>query len=76
MLYVRCEERKSTIRKLELFVGLPRVMCCCCRFQDVEEESNVDLETTNEETNREQNNNSMFQQNLEIPQDNSMINAR
>lgn len=48
------------------------------RFQDVEEESNVDLDTTtNEETNREQNNNSMFQQNLEIPQDNnSMINAR
>lgn len=46
------------------------------RFQDVEEESNVDLEPTSDETNREQNNNSMFQQNLEIPQDNAMINAR
>lgn len=51
-------------------------MCGGFRFQDAEEESNVDLETTNEETNREQNNNSMFQQNLEIPQDNSIINTR
>lgn len=48
-----------------------------CRFQDVEEESNVDLEThTDNPTDREQNNNSMFQQNLEIPHDNSMVNSR
>lgn len=47
------------------------------RFQDVSEERDpVDTVTTIQEINREQNNNSMFQENLEIPQENSLINSR
>ncbi|KAI4456567.1 basic helix-loop-helix protein neurogenin-related [Holotrichia oblita] len=42
------------------------------RFQDVDEDSAVDLETTTDDTSREQNNNSMFQQNLESSQENVM----
>lgn len=47
------------------------------RFQDASEErDSVDTVTTIQEINREQNNNSMFQENLEIPQENSLINSR
>jgi hypothetical protein len=45
------------------------------RFQDVEDDSTVELETTEDNT-REQNNNSMFQQNLENHQENAMVNSR
>lgn len=41
----------------------------------MEEDSTVELETT-EESTREQNNNSMFQQNLENHQENVMVNTR
>lgn len=48
----------------------------CFRFQDVESDTNLELEPTPDEMNREQNNNSMFQQNLENHQNNEMINSR
>lgn len=43
-------------------------------FQDIEEDSSLELESTAEEGSREQNNNSVFQENLEI--DNDLITTR
>lgn len=45
------------------------------RFQDIEEED-AELETTPEDNNIEPNNNSMFQENLETNQENSLMNSR
>lgn len=50
-------------------------MTFCCRFQDVESDSNVELENSEENhtsNNREQNNNNVYQQNLEYHQENGM----
>lgn len=47
------------------------------RFQDVSDDrDSIDSETTIPEASREQNNNSMFQENLEVPQDISITNSR
>lgn len=50
------------------------------RFVQDESDSNVDLEPQNtldnETSSREQNNNSMFQQNLELHTENTLVNSR
>lgn len=50
------------------------------RFVQDESDSNVDLESQNplenETSSREQNNNSMFQQNLELHPENALVNSR
>ncbi|EFA08567.2 class A basic helix-loop-helix protein 15 [Tribolium castaneum] len=78
--HIKMERKLSKIETLTLaknyIMALTNVICEMrgeekhYTFQDVEDEE-VELETT-EEPNREQNNNSMFQQNLENHQENAM----
>ncbi|XP_044272673.1 protein dimmed [Tribolium madens] len=83
--HIKMERKLSKIETLTLaknyIMALTNVICEMrgeekhYTFQDVEDDSTVELETT-EEPNREQNNNSMFQQNLENHQENAMVNSR
>ncbi|KAF2883060.1 hypothetical protein ILUMI_23106 [Ignelater luminosus] len=85
--HIKMERKLSKIETLTLaknyIMALTNVICEMrgeekhYTFQDVSEERDpVDTVTTIQEINREQNNNSMFQENLEIPQENSLINSR
>lgn len=71
------ERRREALYVKPNFFGYNSINCLLIRFrfQDVEDDSTVELEST-EETTREQNNNSMFQQNLENHQENVMVNSR
>ncbi|XP_063904213.1 neurogenic differentiation factor 6-B isoform X1 [Zophobas morio] len=83
--HIKMERKLSKIETLTLaknyIMALTNVICEMrgeekhYTFQDVEEDSTVELETT-EESTREQNNNSMFQQNLENHQENALVNSR
>ncbi|RZC27659.1 class A basic helix-loop-helix protein 15 [Asbolus verrucosus] len=80
--HIKMERKLSKIETLTLaknyIMALTNVICEMrgeekhYTFQDVEDDSTVELESTEENT-REQNNNSMFQQNLENHQENAMI---
>lgn len=85
--HIKMERKLSKIETLTLaknyIMALTNVICEMrgeekhYTFQDASEErDSVDTVTTIQEINREQNNNSMFQENLEIPQENSLINSR
>ncbi|KAF5270184.1 hypothetical protein FQR65_LT05664 [Abscondita terminalis] len=85
--HIKMERKLSKIETLTLaknyIMALTNVICEMrgeekhYTFQDVSEDrDSVDTVTTIQEINREQNNNSMFQENLEIPQENTMINSR
>jgi class B basic helix-loop-helix protein 8 len=83
--HIKMERKLSKIETLTLaknyIMALTNVICEMrgeekhYTFQDVEDDSTVELETTEDNT-REQNNNSMFQQNLENHQENAMVNSR
>ncbi|KAK4873584.1 hypothetical protein RN001_012944 [Aquatica leii] len=85
--HIKMERKLSKIETLTLaknyIMALTNVICEMrgeekhYTFQDVSEDrDSVDTVTTIPEINREQNNNSMFQENLEIPQENTTINSR
>ncbi|KAK5641381.1 hypothetical protein RI129_009928 [Pyrocoelia pectoralis] len=85
--HIKMERKLSKIETLTLaknyIMALTNVICEMrgeekhYTFQDVSEDrDSVDTVTTIQEINREQNNNSMFQENLEIPQENTLINSR
>lgn len=80
--HIKMERKLSKIETLTLaknyIMALTNVICEMrgeerhYTFDDiVEDDSTGELETT-EESSREQNNNSMFQENLELPQENTM----
>ncbi|KAB0793179.1 hypothetical protein PPYR_12799 [Photinus pyralis] len=85
--HIKMERKLSKIETLTLaknyIMALTNVICEMrgeekhYTFQDVSEDrDSVDTVTTIQEISREQNNNSMFQENLELPQENTLINSR
>ncbi|XP_017772594.1 PREDICTED: protein dimmed [Nicrophorus vespilloides] len=86
--HIKMERKLSKIETLTLaknyIMALTNVICEMrgeekhYTFQDAEEDSSAELETGSEEpTNREQNNNSLHQQNLEVPApENAAVAAR
>lgn len=84
--HIKMERKLSKIETLTLaknyIMALTNVICEMrgeekhYTFQDIESDTNIELESTGDEINREQNNNSMFQQNLENHQENSLVNTR
>lgn len=84
--HIKMERKLSKIETLTLaknyIMALTNVICEMrgeekhYTFQDIESDTNIELESTGDEINREPNNNSMFQQNLENHQENSLVNTR
>ncbi|KAF5287480.1 hypothetical protein FQA39_LY04108 [Lamprigera yunnana] len=85
--HIKMERKLSKIETLTLaknyIMALTNVICEMrgeekhYTFQDVSEDrDSVDTVTTIQEMSREQNNNSMFQENLEIPQESTITNSR
>ncbi|XP_045476746.1 class A basic helix-loop-helix protein 15-like isoform X1 [Harmonia axyridis] len=84
--HIKMERKLSKIETLTLaknyIMALTNVICEMrgeekhYTFQDVESDTNIELEPTTEDISREQNNNSMFQQNLENQQENESMNSR
>ncbi|CAH0564749.1 unnamed protein product [Brassicogethes aeneus] len=88
--HIKMERKLSKIETLTLaknyIMALTNVICEMrgeekhYTFQDVESNSDVELETEEQQTNpttaREQNNNNMYQQNLESHPENTMVNSR
>lgn len=82
--HIKMERKLSKIETLTLaknyIMALTNVICEMrgeekhYTFQDIEEDSSLELESTAEDGSREQNNNSVFQENLEI--DNDLITTR